>query len=307
MRIRCIDRGRGRYRLRSLHLASGFLATGFLATGLLATGLLATGAALLAAGPAAADNTWAPRLDAVYKLRLLGMEMATFNFGSQVKGDTYALAGHTKMTWGMGYFKFAANFSSTGKISGESVRPTSYTYDWQANKKQGSVKLVYGNGAVQSVQIEPPHTQGPDVVPLKPEHLRGVLDPLSVLMVLSRAIRGGDPCNRKVAVFEGKQRFDVIFSPKGEETIKEAKPSGQPVKAFVCNARYVPVAGHKMNKETTAAVKAEGIEVAFRPIPEANVLVPYRITLPTPAGTAVLTAHKVDISAPGNRRIALTH
>ncbi len=286
MRIRGIDPGR--CRLRSCRLA-------------------VVAAALVTATSAAADITWAPRLDAVYKLRLLGMEMATFNFGSQIKGDTYALAGHTKMAWGMGYFKFSANFSSTGKISGDSVRPASYTYDWQTNKKRGSVKLAYGAGAVQSVQIEPPHTAGPDVFPLKPEHLRGVLDPLSSLIVLSRAIRGGDPCNRKVAVFEGKQRFDVVFSPKGEETIKETKPSGQPVKAYVCHVKYVPVAGHKMNKETSAAVKAEGIEVAFRPIPEANVLVPYRITLPTPVGTAVLTAHKVDISAASNRQISLAH
>lgn len=275
-------------------------------------GLWAAGAILLFAAqsvaPAAADPRWAPRLDAVYKLRLLGVEMATFNFNSQVKGDTYALAGHTKMSWGMGLFKMTANFSGTGKVSGDSVRPASYAYDWQSNKKSGGVKIAYGAGGVQTVQIEPPHTPGPEVVPLKPEHLRGVFDPLAALIVLSRASNAaGHPCNRKVAVFEGKQRFDVIFSPKSEETIKEAKPSGQPVKAFVCSVKYVPVAGHKMNKETSAAVKADGIEVAFRPIPEANVLVPYRITLPTPVGTAVLTAHKVDIVAAGNRQIALTH
>jgi hypothetical protein len=75
----------------------------------------------------------------------------------------------------------------------------------------------------------------------------------------------------------------------------------------VCRVKYTPVGGHKLNRETQAAIKAEGIEVALRPIPSANLAVPYRIVMPTPLGSAVMTAQQVEISGPGNVLIALAH
>lgn len=255
---------------------------------------------------ALANSAWAPKVAAVYKLRMAGIELATFNFGSSVTGDIYALSGHGKMTWGFGLFKYTGNFTGSGRISGNNVLPASYAYDWQVNSKKGSVRIGYAGGAARNVEITPPHQPGPDVVPLKPEHLKGVFDPLTSLTVLSR-MADGDPCQRRIAVFEGKQRFDVIFSPLRQEKVTEPKPSGQPVTAHVCCVKYTPVAGHKMNRETQAAVRAEGIEVSFRPVPSAGLLVPYRIVLPTPLGNAILTAQTVEITAAGNQVIALTH
>ncbi len=259
-----------------------------------------------AASPSLANDSWSPSVTAVYKLRMAGIELATFNFNSTVKGESYTLAGQGKLSWGLGLYKYSGAFTGNGTLAGDEVRPAAYAYDWQVNKKSGSVKLGFARGSVTSVEIQPPHSPSPEVVPLKSEHLRSVFDPLTALIALSR-YRGGDPCDRKISLFEGKQRFDLVLTPHREEKVLEPKPSGQPVVAHVCRVRYVPVAGHKTNRETQAAIKAEGIEVALRPIPQANLLVPYRITIPTPLGAAVLTAQRVDITGPGNRQIALTH
>lgn len=255
--------------------------------------------------PAAAQAEGA-KVAAVYKLRMAGLELATFNFGSSVTGDTYVLSGHGAMSWGFGLFKYNGNFSGSGRIAGNTIAPAAYAYDWRVNKKSGSVRIAYAGPAVKSVEIQPPHSPGPDVVPLKPEHLKGVFDPLTSLIVLSQH-RDGDPCVRRIGVFEGKQRFDIVFTPLRQERVQEAKPTGHPVGAHVCRVKYTPVAGHKMNKETQAAINADGIEVALRPVPTAGMLVPYRIVMPTPLGSAVLTAQTVDITMPGNRVIALTH
>jgi hypothetical protein len=254
----------------------------------------------------AAASTWSPSVTAVYKLRMAGMELATFNFNSAVTGDTYKLAGHGKLNWGFGLYSYTGNFAGAGTLAGEEIRPSSYVYDWKVNRKSGGVKLGFTRGGVQSVDIQPPHTPNPEAVPVKPEHLKGVVDPLTALIVLSRQ-RGGDPCDRKIGLFEGKQRFDLVLARKREEKVVETKPSGQPVQAHVCSVRYVPIAGHRPNRETNFAVKTDGIEVAFRPIPSANMMVPYRITIPTPVGTAVLLAQRIDITAPGNQQIALSH
>jgi hypothetical protein len=267
---------------------------------------MASAATAATASPAAASIAWAPRVSAVYKLKMGGFDLATFNFVSSVTGDVYTLSGKGQMVWGFGLFKYSGDFSGSGRVAGNVMRPATYAYDWKVNSKSGSVRIAYGDGHVRSVEIQPPHTPDPDVVPLKPEHLRAVFDPLTSLAVMSR-IGEGDPCRRRIGVFEGKQRFDIVLSPARQETVVEPRPSGQPVAAHVCQVRYTPVAGHKSNRETKAAIKAEGIEVAFRPVPSAGMLVPYRIVLPTPLGNAVLTAHRVEITAPGNRLIALTH
>lgn len=277
---------------------------GFLPGAGAALGVTLSAALLLSLEAHAQDD--GSKVAAVYKLRVAGLELATFNFGSAVTGGVYTLNGHGAMSWGFGLFKYNGNFTSSGRVVGDSILPAAYAYDWKVNKKSGAVRIAYAGPGVKSVELQPPHDPSPDVVPLKPEHLRGVFDPLTALIVLAR--RGtGEPCDRRIGVFEGKQRFDIVFSPLRTEKVQEAKPTGHPVTAHVCRVKYTPVAGHKLNRETQAAIKAEGIEVALRGVPSAGLLVPYRVVLPTPFGKAVLTAQKVDITLPGNRVIALTH
>jgi len=51
----------------------------------------------------------------------------------------------------------------------------------------------------------------------------------------------------------------------------------------------------------------DAIEVALRPVPSANVLVPYQISVPTMAGSAVITAKRVEIISPGKPQIAMLY
>jgi hypothetical protein len=131
-----------------------------------------------------------------------------------------------------------------------------------------------------------------------------VLDPLSAVMALTRA-QSSSPCGRKISIFDGKQRFDLLFSFRRRERVPETRPSGQPGIGYVCRVRYIPIAGHRNNDETRQMAGNTGIEVALRPVPSANLLIPYKITIPTIAGAAVLTSQRVDITTAGMRQIAL--
>jgi hypothetical protein len=51
----------------------------------------------------------------------------------------------------------------------------------------------------------------------------------------------------------------------------------------------------------------DGIEVILRPIPSANVLVPYQVTIPTILGYATLNSKRIEIESPGKPQIALLH
>lgn len=108
-------------------------------------------------------------------------------------------------------------------------------------------------------------------------------------------------------MFDGKQRFDLQLSFRRQTRVAEMEPSGQPGVAFVCRVKDVPIAGHKMNEETAGLAASDGIEIALRPIPSANLFIPYQITIPTVAGTASLTAQRVEIVTSHNEQIAMVH
>ena len=89
--------------------------------------------------------------------------------------------------------------------------------------------------------------------------------------------------------------------------VVEQAPSGQPDVAHVCRVKYLPIAGHKADSDTSFMAANNEIEVALRPIPSANVFIPYQITIPTMAGSATIVSKRVEIVSPGKPQIALLH
>jgi hypothetical protein len=142
-------------------------------------------------------------------------------------------------------------------------------------------------------------------VALRDGDLKAVLDPLTAVLAISRS-HNGNPCARRIPVFDGKQRFDLAFSYLRQQAIGEARPSGQPGVAIVCRVRFIPIAGHRMTAETRHMASSEAIEVSFRPIPSAALHVPYQISIPTIAGSATLTSERINIVT-RNEQIALTN
>lgn len=248
---------------------------------------------------------WPSRVDATYKVTFNGFDIGDFRFQAAVNGGTYSLSGNAELSALLGAFTWSGATRSAGSVAGNAPKPAGYTFDFRANSRGGSIKMNFTDGVVAQVSAVPPSAPLPGVVPLREQHLKDVLDPLTAVMALSRG-RSSNPCGRKVAIFDGKQRFDLLLSFRRQQRIAEARPSGQPSIVYVCRVRYIPIDGHRNNDDTREMAANAGIEIALRPVPSANLLVPYQITIPTPAGTAVLTSQRVDIQS-GRRQIALVH
>jgi hypothetical protein len=165
--------------------------------------------------------------------------------------------------------------------------------------------MAFANGAVKTVDFNPAMPDLPGTVPVQPTHMRGVLDPLSAMLALSRP-KDGNPCNQRVSVFDGKARFDLTFSPKAEVPLIESKAGATPETLRVCRVRVLPIAGH-VNDENAEQLKRNlGIEIAFRAVPGAGLFVPHRITMPTFAGSAELVAQSLTIRT-NREQIALVN
>jgi hypothetical protein len=256
-------------------------------------------------GPSRAAE-WPAVVRASYEVSFNGFQVGTFEFEAQTENRSYSLSGNARLTLLLGAFTWIGETRAFGLLANHVPKPAAFSFDFKANSKTGSTKVDFDNGSVLDVRHNPTPPQKPDIVPLREQHKKGVLDPLSAIMLIAD-YSNPDPCERRLPIFDGKERFDLLMSYKGEVKVNEQQPSGQPAIAHVCKVKYKPVAGHKADAESSYLATTDGIEVSLRPIPSANILVPYQITIPTLIGYVTIVSKRVEIESPGLPQIALLH
>jgi hypothetical protein len=252
-------------------------------------------AALMLALPAPAAQ--AASLDATYDVSLLGLSLGKANLAGGIDGGSYKLDANAKLTGLVGSFTGGrGSGTATGNLNGSRLAPATFAVSSANSSESRTVRMALGGNAVQALAIEPPIDPKPDRVPLKDEHQRNIMDPLSAFLMPVEASgrTGAAACNRTLAIFDGAARYDIKLSYSGTREIKIDGYSG-PVS--VCQARYVPIAGHRSLRPSTKFM-AENKEIStwLAPVAGTNVLLPVRISVKTMIGTAVIEASsfKVD-------------
>lgn len=255
---------------------------------------------------AAGDRAWPAEVAAIYRITFNGFDIGRFKFTSETGSGAYRMTGNARISALLGAFKWQGVSQASGGVRGEDAAPQAYAFDYNSSSKSGSIRLGFRDGDIASMSASPPSPPSDEIVPVERRHLARVLDPLSAVLTLTRA-GSGEPCRQRLPVFDGKQRFDLVFTPRGERRLTERRPSGQPGIVHVCGVRYQPIAGHKRDSEQEAAARDMDIEITLRPVPSANLLVPQKITIPALIGTAVLSLERIDIRTPGSDQIALVN
>lgn len=247
-------------------------------------------------GAAAGKGPLPVNVDAVYRVSFTALgDIGHFQFNSKIDGDAYTLSANAKIDTAI--FDYRGDMASKGAVTatGITAQPADYTYNFKQKtflkkKKVKTLNIAFTGPSVGKVTpYDPPSRKA---VPVTPEQLKNVLDPLSGVMALSLGSMS-NPCAQKLPIYDGKQRFDVVFTP--------ARRAGAD---HVCNVRLVPVSGHKPG-EGSASVVNGNIELVMRPVPKANIVIPYSVSVPTIVGTATLTSDRVEITMPDQQRIAL--
>jgi len=275
--------------------------------------IIATALAIVAGLPgltasAAETAPWPSEVRATYDINFAGIDIGDFAMTSELAGRDYKVTGNVKIALAFGAFTWRATAVSTGTAGPRGPEPARHTFQFRRNSKGGSVAMGFAGGRVASLEVDPARGPDPRRVTVEPQHMKGVFDPMSAILAVTRANGDADPCKRRIPVFDGKQRLDLEFSFKRHETIKETRNSGQPRKGFVCQVRYIPVAGHKkVDREVSTIAGSNDIEVVLQHIPAAGLYIPAAVRVPTPAGTATLVSKAIDITTIRQERIALRH
>lgn len=271
---------------------------------LLPAGLLAI--ACLSAAPAAAQG----RLDAKYEASLAGIPVGKGGWTIEVSDDSYSAAAQGGTS---GLLKAFAGGSGTGSSAGRVVQgtlvPSTYNATTLSSKKSEAIRMVLAAGYVKEFAIEPEPPVDADRLPITDAHRRNVLDPMtgSLLRVPGTGdVLAADSCRTGTAIFDGRMRYDLKLDYKRMENVKAEK--GYHGQAVVCALYFTPVSGYIPDRAAIKYLAAQrNIEVWFVPIAGTRVLVPYRVTVPTPLGTAMLEAVEITTTAAPPKAVAKTN
>jgi hypothetical protein len=240
----------------------------------------------------------AETLKVTYGVSLIGLPLGSADFETVVDGSKYSVEVGAKLTGLAGLLtggKGAA--TSTGAVSGPQLQPSAFAVTSRSGKEQRTVRMGLNGGNVAALAIMPPLDEKPDRVPLQEVHKRGVVDPISALLM--PAITAGrltDPanCNRTIPVFDGAARFDIVLSYG--ETAAVDKP-GYKGPVLVCQARYVPIAGHRALRPSTKFMEENrDMQVWLAPVEGTRLLVPIKIAVRTMIGMSVVEASTWTVS-----------
>lgn len=260
----------------------------------------AQAAAPVAAKPAAEEA----RLDAVYTASIAGIPIGSGNWTVEISDDEYTAAANGTTTGIIRFFTGARGTGTAhGTVNGGQPVPTSYGATITYDRRIDDVRITLIGGNVTDYAVEPPLPPLPDRIPVSDADRRGVFDPMTSM--LNRVAGDGDPvapeaCNRKVAVFDGRVRYDLHSEFKRMETVKADRGYAGP--AVVCAVYFTPISGYVPNRPAIKyLVELRDAEVWLAPISGTRVLVPFRFSMPTPLGVGLLQAKEfVSVTQPSH-------
>ncbi len=247
----------------------------------------------LAAVALCVSSAQAESLRATYALSIIGLPIGTADASAALEPDSYRIEIGLRLT-GLAALvsKAKGAAAANGQIANSTVLPAAYANTTANATETRTVRMGLAAGTVRAVDISPPFLDMEGRVPVTEAHKARILDPVSALVMTvppGEPLVGPSACDhRTLPVYDGLVRFNVTLAYVGTRQV-QAKGYSGPV--TVCSARYTPIAGYKLDSQSTKFMaENRNIEAWLAPVEQAHVVVPYYISVGTKAGTIVIQA-----------------
>lgn len=249
-------------------------------------------------GPVAAQG----RLEAQYTMTLAGLPIGQGTWVIDLSDRQYSAAATGGTTGLLRAFTGGEGGTTVqGTLQAGKPVQSAYAATIKSSKKIDEIRLTVSNGKVKDLKLDPPRDTDAERVPITEDDQRNVLDPMTATLL--RVPGSGSPltpeaCQRTLAIFDGRLRYDLQLAFKRMDQVKADK--GYQGQVVVCAVYFSPVAGHIPSRAAVKYMsKLRDIEVWLAPIAGTRVLVPFRVASPTPIGSAVLEATQfVSVAVP---------
>ncbi len=230
-------------------------------------------------------ETEQPSIQADYTVYIGGFMAAEGTVSATLHDDTYVMKSF------LGVAGLPKNFldakwtmESSGRIDEAVPRP-----DWFAfhSSQKGKIKyreMSYDAAGRPEMTFDPPLRPHEEIRVL-PFERQNTLDPISALLL--PVATNGNPCARRLAVFDGKHRYDLqlAFDSEGTVTTRDKGYSG---KAIRCSVQMAPRGGMRQTSFIRMLQQRDNAYIWLAPMNDGNIYIPVRIQVRTPIGGAVM-------------------
>ena len=241
------------------------------------------------------------KLEARYTASLAGIPIGKGSWTVEIRDGQYSAAAEGRVIGLLRLLGKGEGFAAAnGTLTRGRLSPVAFTSRVISSRRASEVHMALASGAVTELEAEPmPPT--PDRVPLTEAHRHGIIDPMSAALVTvggSADPLSPDACRHTLPIFDGYQRFDLALSFKRMDEGRMANGYHGPV--VVCSVAYQPIAGHRPARYAIKyLMEQRDIEIWFAPIAGTRVLAPFRVSVPTTLGSAVLQATQFEAARAG--------
>jgi hypothetical protein len=246
------------------------------------------------------ERAWAQgKVEASYRATLAGISIGTGTWVIDIGAKQYAAAANGRAS---GLVRVIVSGEGSSMVRGAIKRgrlvPGSFAVNIHSAESY-DVRMELNGGNVKALTNEPPVVESPDRVPLTEAHRRGVVDPMTAMLITvpgTGDVVSEGACQHRLPIFDGRQRFDLALAFKRMDVVESEHGYRGP--AVVCTASYVPIAGHRPGRYVIRYLQeTRDIEIWLAPIAGTRVLIPYRVSVPTFFGNAILQATQFDTEA----------
>jgi Protein of unknown function (DUF3108) len=233
------------------------------------------------------------RLEAQYEASLSGIAVGKGSWAIEIGDDQFSASAQGGTSGLLKAFSGGTGTgASQGRVVNGSMVATSYVATTVTSKKAETIRLVLANGGVKEFAIDPEPPVDADRIVVTDAHRKNVLDPMTGSMIRvpgNGEVLSPEACRTGAGIFDGRLRYDLKLDYKRMETVKAER--GYHGAAVVCAVYFTPVAGYIPDRPVIKWLATQrNIEIAFVPIAGTRILVPFRMTIPTPFGPAMLEA-----------------
>ena len=192
-----------------------------------------------------------------------------------------------------------ASASASGRAHGDGIASRGYSLAIDGGSWPNHVDMGFSGGTVTQVSATELRFPGWDRrVPLKPEHKRGVIDPLAAFVIAvppGKDAMNPSNCNHTARVFDGRVRYDLrmVYGSRMEVQGRE----GYSGPALVCAVNYRPIAGYRpLSPQEEKFERNLEFSIWFVPAGGSKVMIPYKVVVGTPVGLLQVYAHRFDVT-----------
>jgi hypothetical protein len=244
------------------------------------------------------------QVTATYRVEFGAFNLGDFHLTATLSGAKYDLRAKGRFSLISGLiYQASGKTAATGKLSKNGAEPAQFSVAYKGGSKKEERRFTFVNGAVDQVSVVPAKRPSPRMVPIAAGQLENVLDPLTAAFLSVRAKGSSsylDVCRRTLPVFDGRQRFDIVLTPKRSMPAPNGASTGLSGPLAVCRAKFVPIGGYRPDHPGIKFMtETEDIEVWLVSLPRTDLFIPYRIVLPTAWGSGSATLSEIDLRPDG--------